>query len=234
MNFDAFFKISYGLYIVSSKNNDNKFTGHISNTVFQTTAEPPTLAICTNKQNLTCDYIAQSKVFTIAILNQDVDMKFIGLFGFKSGKDIDKFSQVKYKVGKTGAPVVIDNTIAYFECEVINTVDVGTHMMFVAKIVESEMLQDGEPLTYANYRMIKKGLSPKTAPTYIDKSKLKSKEQNEEKKMAKYVCTVCGYVYDPAIGDPDSGIKAGTAFEDIPDDWVCPTCGVGKDSFEKQ
>lgn len=51
--------------------------------------------------------------------------------------------------------------------------------------------------------------------------------------MAKYVCTVCGYEYDPAVGDPDSGIAPGTAFEDIPDDWVCPLCGVGKDSFTK-
>ena len=51
--------------------------------------------------------------------------------------------------------------------------------------------------------------------------------------MAKYVCTVCGYEYDPAGGDPDGGIAPGTAFEDIPDDWVCPVCGVGKDSFSK-
>ena len=49
--------------------------------------------------------------------------------------------------------------------------------------------------------------------------------------MQKYVCTFCGYEYDPEIGDPDSGIAAGTAFEDIPEDWVCPVCGVGKDSF---
>ena len=49
--------------------------------------------------------------------------------------------------------------------------------------------------------------------------------------MAKYVCDVCGWIYDPAVGDPDSGIEPGTAFEDIPDDWVCPLCGVGKDDF---
>ncbi|AHF06679.1 rubredoxin [Desulfitobacterium metallireducens] len=50
--------------------------------------------------------------------------------------------------------------------------------------------------------------------------------------MKKYVCSVCGYVYDPEIGDPDSGVAPGTAFENIPDDWACPECGVGKDSFE--
>ena len=52
--------------------------------------------------------------------------------------------------------------------------------------------------------------------------------------MTKYVCTVCGYVYDPEVGDPDSGIEAGTEFEDISDDWVCPVCGVGKDMFEAE
>jgi len=52
--------------------------------------------------------------------------------------------------------------------------------------------------------------------------------------MDKYTCMVCGYVYDPAVGDPDAGIKAGTSFDDIPDDWVCPVCGVGKDQFEKE
>jgi rubredoxin len=54
----------------------------------------------------------------------------------------------------------------------------------------------------------------------------------EEADMKKYVCSVCGYVYNPADGDPDSGVKPGTAFEDLPEDWVCPVCGAGKDSFE--
>jgi rubredoxin len=52
--------------------------------------------------------------------------------------------------------------------------------------------------------------------------------------MEKWICTVCGYVYDPAIGDPDNGIEAGTAFGDLPDTWVCPECGVGKELFEKE
>ena len=50
--------------------------------------------------------------------------------------------------------------------------------------------------------------------------------------MKKYICTVCSYIYDPAEGDPGSGIAPGTAFEDLPDDWVCPLCGVGKEDFE--
>lgn len=54
---------------------------------------------------------------------------------------------------------------------------------------------------------------------------------SKERIMKKYVCDVCGYIYDPALGDPDNGIKAGTAFEEIPDDWVCPECGASKDEF---
>ena len=55
-----------------------------------------------------------------------------------------------------------------------------------------------------------------------------------ERTMSKYVCTICGYIYDPEVGDPDNGIDAGTAFEALPEDWVCPLCGVGKDQFEAQ
>ena len=63
-------------------------------------------------------------------------------------------------------------------------------------------------------------------------AKLKINNQFKNKKiMKKYVCDVCGYIYDPAVGDPDAGIEPGTAFEDLPEDWVCPLCGVGKDDF---
>jgi rubredoxin len=56
----------------------------------------------------------------------------------------------------------------------------------------------------------------------------------KEEKMDKYVCTLCGYVYDPAEGDPDNGIDPGTSFDDLPDDWECPVCGASKDDFEKE
>lgn len=59
-----------------------------------------------------------------------------------------------------------------------------------------------------------------------------SDEESEKSNLPSYVCTVCGYIYDPANGDPDNGVPAGTSFEDIPDDWVCPVCGVEKDMFE--
>ncbi len=228
MNPKTLHKISYGLYVISSEKGD-KFNGQIANTVFQITSEPPTIAVSINKQNLTHEFIQESKVFTVSILSKDIPMEFIGHFGFKSGRDIDKFKDINHKVGITGAPIVLENSIGYLETEVINSIDVGTHTVFIGKIVDAEITGDEEPMTYAYYHEVKHGTAPKTAPTYI-----KEKSQKEGGEMEKHRCKVCGYIYDPEKGDPDSGIKPGTLFEDIPDDWVCPVCGVGKDQFEKE
>lgn len=227
MNTKAFHKIGYGLYVVSSKRN-GKLNGQIANTVFQVTSEPPTIAVSINKKNLTHEFIESSKVVAISILSQKTPLEFIGLFGFKSGRDIDKFANVQYKTGVTGAPIVLENAVGYLEGEVIRTLDVGTHTTFIAKLVDAEVLKDEEPMTYAYYHEVKKGRSPKTAPTYIA-----SEAAAEARKRATYRCTVCGYEYDPEKGDPDAGIKPGTPFEQLPADWVCPVCGAGKDAFEK-
>jgi len=227
MNPKALHKISYGLYVVSSKKEDS-VNGQIANTVFQVCAEPPVIAVCINKQNLTHEFIQKSKVFTVSILSKETPMKFIGLFGFKSGKDVNKFEEISYKIGVTGSPIVTDNAIGYLEADVINSMDVKTHTIFIGKILDAQIMNNEEPLTYAYYHEIKRGKSPKTAPTYIKEN------QKEVKKMEKYRCKACGYVYDPEKGDPDGGIAPGTPFEDIPDDWVCPVCGVGKDMFEKE
>jgi len=231
MNQKTLHKISYGLYVISSKK-DNKFNGQIANTVFQMTAEPPILGVCINKQNLTHEFIKTSKVFVVSILSQKATMKFIGLFGFRGGNDIDKFKDINYKVGKTGAPIVLTNTVGYLECELINSMDVGTHTLFIGKLIDAEITNDEEPMTYEFYHKVLKGKAPKTAPTYIKEET--QKKSKKEEKMAKYVCTVCGYIYDPEKGDPDSDIKPGTPFEKLPNDWVCPVCGATKDKFEKE
>ena len=227
MNPKALHKISYGLYVVSSKKGDS-INGQIANTVFQVCADPPVIAVCINKKNLTHEFIQGSKVFTVSILSKETPMKFIGLFGFKSGRDVNKFEKINYKIGVTGSPIVTDNAIGYVEADIINSIDVETHTIFIGKILDAQIMNDSEPLTYTYYHEIKKGKVPKTAPTYIEENK------KEVKKMDKYRCKACGYIYDPEKGDPDGGIDPGTPFEDIPDDWVCPVCGVGKDMFEKE
>jgi flavin reductase (DIM6/NTAB) family NADH-FMN oxidoreductase RutF/rubredoxin len=234
MDLKVLYNISYGIYIVSSKKED-QINGQIANTVFQITAEPATIAVSINKKNFTHDFITQSKVFAVSVLEQEVDMKFIGRFGFKSGRDEDKFEGINYKIGVTGSPIIMENTIAYLEAEVIQAIDVGTHTLFVGKVVEAENIKKAKPLTYDYYHQIKKGISPKTAPTYIaDNKKIENnKKRKESEKMAKYKCSVCGYIYDPEKGNPESGVNPGTPFEDLPDDWVCPVCGAGKDEFEE-
>lgn len=223
----ALHKISYGMYIISSQKG-TAFNGQIANTVFQITSEPPTIAVSINKQNLTHDYILESGLLTVSILSEQAPMPLIATFGFKSGREQDKFSGTKYRLGQNGVPIIEEYCVGYLEGQVIQVVDVQTHTIFIARVSEAAITSQEEPMTYTYYHQVKKGTAPKTAPTYI---------KEEKKTMGNkpsYKCTVCGYIYDPEVGDPDSGIKPGTPFEDIPEDWVCPVCGVGKDQFEKE
>jgi len=233
MNLKTLHKVSYGLYIICSKN-DDKINGQIASVLFQITAEPPRVAISINKQNLTHEYIKKSKVFAASILSVNAPMTLIGNFGFKSGRDIDKFKDINYNIGKTKTPIVTDGSLAFVEGKVIDSIECGTHTIFIGEVVDAEVLTDEEPMTYDYYHKVKGGYSPKTAPTYYKEMDKEKNNGKEEKKMDKYICKVCGYVYDPEKGDPDGGIAPGTNFEDIPDDWVCPVCGVGKEDFEKE
>ena len=225
MNFKALHKLSYGLYVIGSRKG-NRLNGQIANTVFQVTSEPPTIAVSINKNNLTHEFITESKAFTVSVLSRETPLSFIGHFGFKSGRDIDKLEGINYKIGETQAPVVIDHAIAYLEAKVIQQIDVGTHTIFIGELVEADVIREGESMTYDYYHQVKRGTTPKTAPVYVE-------EKVEVSKAPKYRCTVCGYIYDPEKGDPDGGIKPGTPFEEIPDDWVCPVCGAAKNEFER-
>ena len=227
MNLKALYKLGYGLYVVCSRKRD-RLNGQIANTVFQITSEPPTIAVSINKNNLTHEFIKESKMLTVSVISQDTPLSFIGHFGFKSGRDIDKLEGINHKIGETQAPVVTDNTLAYLEAKVIQEVDVGTHTIFIGELVGADVLREGEPMTYAYYHQVKRGSTPKTAPSYVEEKKV------EAIKAPKYRCPVCGYIYDPELGDPDGGIKPGTPFEEIPDDWVCPVCGAAKSDFEKE
>ena len=231
LDFESLFNLSYGMCIVSSKS-DGKINGCIVNTVFQITPEPAMIAVSVNKQNLTHEYIANSKIFAISILAEGTPMEFTGKFGFRTGRDTDKFHGINYKLGITKTPIVLDNTVGFIEAEVIEAIDVETHTLFIARIMACETIDESKvPMTYNYYRDIKGGRTPRTAATYIAK-KPETKSKQGAKKMKKFKCLMCGYIYDPSVGDPDNGISAGTAFESLPDDWVCPECGVGKEEFE--
>ncbi len=170
MNLNALHKLSYGVYVVCSRKGD-KINGQIANTVIQVTSDPPALAVSINNSNLTHEYIKESRIFTASVLCQDTPLSFIGNFGFKSGRDADKFEGINYKTGKTKAPVVTDNAVAYMEVEVTREVDVGTHTLFIGKVVDADIISDEVSMTYDYYHQVKRGTTPKTAPSYIEEKK---------------------------------------------------------------
>ncbi len=225
MDLTALYKVSYGLYIVSSAAAD-KLNGQVANAIMQISAEPPTVAISINKQNLTHELIAKSGKFAVSILAESTPMELIQKFGFKSGRQIDKLADTSYRLGQTGAPIILENTVGYLEAELVNTLDGGTHTVFLGRIVDCDHLGDENPMTYAYYHQVKRGRAPKTAPTYQATAPKPTTSQ-----LPQYQCSICGYIYDPSQGDPANNIPPGTLFADIPDTWCCPLCGAPKEAF---
>lgn len=221
--------ISYGMYVVSSSKGDS-LNAQIANSVIQISNDPVAIAISINKKNLTHEYIEQSGRFSVSILDENTPLGFIGKFGFRSGRSEDKFKAVNFKRLPSGCPVVLDNALGYIEAKVTGRLDGGTHTLFLGELTDSAIIKTGKPMTYEYYHMVKRGTTPSTAPTFIkEEAPLKKEVQ-----MQKYRCVVCNYIYDPAAGDPDNGVKPGTPFEKIPDTWVCPVCGADKSQFVKE
>jgi len=161
----AFRDLSYGLYIVTSLDGD-RLNGQIVNTVIQVTSDPARVAVIVNKQNLTHEFIIKSGLFGVSVLDESAPMTFLGTFGFRSGRDVDKLSQVQFKIGVTGCPLVLEHALSILEAKVINQIDLGTHTIFIGDTVNAEVLKEGRPLTYRYYQEFLKGKAPATAPTY--------------------------------------------------------------------
>jgi flavin reductase (DIM6/NTAB) family NADH-FMN oxidoreductase RutF/rubredoxin len=221
----ALWDISYGLFIVTSAS-EGRLNGQIANTVFQVSATPPRVAASINKLNLTHEYIRKSGVVAISTLKEQASMALVGLFGFRSGRDVEKLAQTTYALGANGCPIVTESALSAMEGRVVGSVDGGTHTVFIIELTRAEVLAQGTPLTYATYQNVKKGHSPRNAPTY------RGDPAPADKAVKRLLeCPVCGYLYDPEVGDPDSHVPPGTAFEDLPSDWVCPVCGAPKKDF---
>ena len=161
----AFRDLSYGLYIVTSLDGD-RLNGQIVNTVIQVTSDPARVAVIVNKQNLTHEFISKSGLFGVSVLDESAPMTFLGPFGFRSGRDVDKLSQVQFKIGVTGCPLVLEHALSVLEAKVIDQIDLGTHTIFIGDTVNAEVLKEGRPLTYRYYQESLKGKAPATAPTY--------------------------------------------------------------------
>lgn len=146
--------VSYGLYVITS-HKDGMINGQTANSVFQITSQPPQIAICINKRNLTHEYITASGLFAVCILAKD-QTALVKNFGYQSGRTVDKFADVQYVFAQNGSPI-IKNCLGYLEAEVLpdKVVDVGTHTMFVAKVTSGRTAASHDPLTYAHYRKVK-------------------------------------------------------------------------------
>ena len=207
----VFRNISYGMYLVTT--NNKKKNGCIINTLTQITSENPIISISINKNNFTNNEIKESKKFAVSILSIDTDSEVISNFGYKTGNEVDKFESVEYEE-ISNLPVITKNMVSYLICEVINVIDCETHDIFLGRVIKTKNINNIEPMTYKYYHEVRKGTSPKNAPTFI-----------EEKKEDAYRCPICGYIHDNA--------KETIKFEDLSDDWVCPLCKAPKSVFEK-
>ena len=212
MNTNIFRSMSYGVYIVTAMDGGRP-TGCIANSIMQITSSPATVAVSVNHDNYTNGCIEKTGKFAFMILGEQSDASLIGRFGFQSGKDNNKFEGLSYEE-KDGLPVVT-GTCGYVTCKVIQKMETATHTVFLGEITDADCYDGaGRAMTYAYYHEVIKGKSPKNAPTYLQEN---SAEQEAPK--TKYVCQVCGYVYE---GD------------ELPAGYTCPICHVGADRFDKK
>ena len=177
MNTNALFKIGYGLYILTAREGE-KDNGCIVNSVMQVTSDPLQVAVCVNKSNYTCEMIQHTKKFNVSVLAEGVGFDVFKNFGYQCGRNVDKFANF-YDTKRTpnGVLYITKDTNAYFSAWVKQEVDLGSHIMFIAQLVDAEILSDKPTVTYDFYQ---KNIKP--AP------------QKTEKKG--WRCKICGYVYE--------------------------------------
>ena len=201
MDNKALFKLSYGVFVLSSKSGD-KVNACVTNTCIQAANDPVRIAISVLNTNLTCDYIKDSGVFSVSVLDKTCIFDTVKHFGMQSGRDVNKFEGVKLPIDLNGVPYLPWSTNSVLSAKVLESIDLGTHTLFIAEVVDMKVLSDNKPLTYADYH---KDLKPK--PQKID----------EKKKIVGWKCKICGFVYEG---------------EKLPEDFVCPLCGHSADDFE--
>ena len=207
MDKKVLWNVSYGVYVISTLNGESA-TGCIANSIMQITHD--TIAVSINHNNFTNECIKKCSKFAISILGENCDENIIPIFGFQSGRDVDKFANIdSLKIEDLS---VIKNSVGYIICNLENTLETETHTVFLGRIISGECLQNDIPMTYAYYHKIKNGKSPKNAPTYI--------EDDVEAKSLAYKCSICGYVYNGDITKET-------------DDYICPICKQPKSVFTK-
>ena len=195
----AIFNISYGLFVLVARQGE-KDNACIINVAQQVTSEPLQLMICVNKRNQTHDMILRTLKFNLCPLSEEATMKPFQHFGFQSGKSVDKFAECEQELrtdnGLRYLPKYINSVIS---CVVTKSIDMGTHTMFIARVMEAKVLTDSPSITYDYYQ---KNIKP-------DYRAAGQADVQTSGKTKKWVCEVCGYVYE---GD------------ELPADFTCPWC----------
>lgn len=178
MDKTAFYKLSYGLYLLTAKAGD-KENGCIINTAIQCASDPTRLSICVINKNYTCDMIKETRRFNVSVLTENTPFELFKHYGMQSGREVDKFA------GDNATPC-LENGIRYlpfaaavFACRVVSATDLGSHTLFVAEIEDARALSDAAPATYAYYQA---HIKPAPAPV--------------KKEVTAWRCKVCGYIYE--------------------------------------
>ena len=222
MESNALYNITYGLYVVGCYR-EGKAMGCIINTCFQVTSENPKLAICLNKNNYTLECIKKNPRFCLSIIAEDTDPMIISSFGFRSGRDADKYADFGYE-DLDGAPAVNGSFCGRLILDAIDFIDCGTHEIVIGWLVASHG-GTGTPMTYAYYHNVIKGNAPKNAPTYPAAaapqaaSAPTAASAPSGKKMRRFKCDICGYEVETE--------------GDLPADFVCPVCGFDRSHFKE-
>jgi flavin reductase (DIM6/NTAB) family NADH-FMN oxidoreductase RutF len=201
------FNLSYGLFVLSAKD-ETKNNACIVNTVIQITEKPNRVLVAVNKLNYTHDLIVKNKKFMISVLTNEVPFSVFERFGFQSGKDIDKFKDFKeVAMGENKLPFLSKYANACIGATVVDMYDSESHTVFIAEVTEAKVLCKVPSITYAYYHA-------HTKPKIQVKPK---SDKKTGKKMKRYVCKVCGFIYEG---------------EELPEDYICPICKHGVDAFD--
>ncbi|MCI2049716.1 MAG: rubredoxin [Lachnospiraceae bacterium] len=218
MDSKAMFKLTYGLFVLTAANGD-RHNGCIINTAGQVTAEPNRISIAVNKSDYTHGMVLEDGRFNISVIAEDATFDLFKRFGFQSGRDTDKFAGFNdFATSANGLTYITKGTNAFISARTSQTVDLGTHTLFIADVTDLDILSGVASTTYTYYQ-----------------SNIKPKPQGAAPKNGDVIwrCRICGWEYNETKGDPSHGIAPGTHFEDIPADFVCPICKHPKADFEK-
>ena len=196
--------IQYGLFVITTCDG-GRDNGCISNTVEQVTSQPNRISMSLNKENYTTGLIQRSGRFTVSIISEEADFELFKLFGFQSGRTVDKFADfTDCRRVSNGTLAITRGTNTYFSVDVEQTIDLGTHILFIGRVTEMETLSDAPSATYNVYQ---EHIKPK--PQAVG--------QTQEGKTV-WRCVICGYEYEG---------------EELPEDFICPICKHPASDFEK-